>query len=102
MYPPWPELSKPTDVSDVLDAFTATATAVPLKAASEPGDGWRRWRDVGFELHKVGGLLLLWLHRRNQSLNHFPLHGIAPGCGRQGPLAPKLWCDGGLPADHHW
>ena len=53
LYPAWPELSPKADVGDLLSAFAATAAAVPLSASREPGDGWRRWRDGGFETHKL-------------------------------------------------
>ena len=53
LYPAWPELSPKADVRDLLSAFAATAAAVPLSASSEPGDGWQRWRDGGFETHKL-------------------------------------------------
>jgi len=53
LYPAWPELSPKADVGDLLSAFAVTAAAVPLSASSEPGDGWRRWRDGGFETHKL-------------------------------------------------
>ena len=53
LYPAWPELSPKADVGDLLSAFAATAAAVPLSASSEEGDGWRRWRDDGFDTHKL-------------------------------------------------
>ena len=53
LYPAWPELSPKSDVGDLLSAFAATAAAVPLSASSEPGDGWQRWRDGGFDTYKL-------------------------------------------------
>ena len=53
LFPAWPELSTKADVADLIAAFGATAAAVPLSASSEPGEGWRRWRDEGFDTHKL-------------------------------------------------
>ena len=53
LFPAWPELSPKADVLELLAVFAATAAAVPLGASSEPGEGWRRWRDDGFDTHKL-------------------------------------------------
>ena len=55
LYPAWPECasSKRSKLEDVLDAFVDTTTAVPLRASSERGDGWRAWYDGGFVAHKL-------------------------------------------------
>ena len=53
LYPAWEvPLSGKRNLTEVIDAFRHTAVGVPLKASSEPGDGWREWLDGGFASHR--------------------------------------------------
>ena len=53
-YPEWPEgaVKGERELGTVLTSFVHVATAVPLDAASDPGDPWESWLDGGFEAHK--------------------------------------------------
>eukprot|EP00967_Tisochrysis_lutea_P132762 scaffold232220_cov36-Tisochrysis_lutea.AAC.2 len=48
----WPVWDRPpAEYELIVSTFVEVATAVPLDAAAEEGDGWRRWADGGFAAH---------------------------------------------------
>lgn len=51
-FPQWPVYEGKKEIADVLASFPAAATSVPPSASSDPGDGWRVWRDAGYGAHK--------------------------------------------------
>ena len=52
LYPAWPVWERPpADYNEIVSTFVEIATAVPLKASSEKGDGWQTWADGGFAAH---------------------------------------------------
>ena len=54
LFPAWPDnvIAGKRDLKTVLAAFEEATVTVPLRASSEPGDGWRAWLDGGYAAHR--------------------------------------------------
>ena len=53
LFPQWGiPLSGKRNLTEAIEAFARTTVTVPLRASSEPGEGWRAWLDGGYATHR--------------------------------------------------
>ena len=53
LFPQWGiPLSGKRNLTEAIEAFGQATVTVPLRASSEPGEGWRAWLDGGYATHR--------------------------------------------------